>query len=158
MDALKDIPNNIDRIETHSGMAYLQKTDIFKKTMWFSYPHAESWIPLSVQQVKEFAELNAQGKKPQELIVPEKEEIINVAIPDYENVVGQDSLTRLDERNKKKKLKISRKTMATSSLSQRKTMEIRKLERVRKPIKEGHRTRIDVSITKTKTIILRVKY
>ncbi len=103
MDALKDIPNNIDRIETHSGMAYLQKTDIFKKTMWFSYPHAESWIPLSVQQVKEFAELNAQGKKPQELIVPEKEEIINVAIPDYENVVGQDSLTRLDERNKKKK-------------------------------------------------------
>ena len=103
MDALKDIPNNIDRIETHSGMAYLQKTDIFKKTMWFSYPHAEWWIPLSVQQVKEFAELNAQGKKPQELIVPEKEEIINVAIPDYENVVGQDSLTRLDERNKKKK-------------------------------------------------------
>ncbi len=103
MDALKDIPNNIDRIETHSGMAYLQKTDIFKKTMWFSYPHAESWIPLSVQQVKEFAEMNAQGKKPQELIIPEKEEIINVAIPDYENVVGQDSLTRLDERNRKKK-------------------------------------------------------
>ncbi len=103
MDALKDIPNNIDCIETHSGMAYLQKTDIFKKTMWFSYPHAESWIPLSVQQVKEFAEMNAQGKKPQELIIPEKEEIINVAIPDYENVVGQDSLTRLDERNRKKK-------------------------------------------------------
>ncbi len=103
MDALKDIPNNIDRIETHSGMAYLQKTDIFKKTMWFSYPHAESWIPLTVQQVKEFAEMNAQGKKPQELIIPEKEEIINVAIPDYENVVGQDSLTRLDERNRKKK-------------------------------------------------------
>lgn len=31
MDALKDIPNNIDRIETTKGNAYLQKTDIFKK-------------------------------------------------------------------------------------------------------------------------------
>jgi len=103
MDALKDIPNNIDRIETYSGMAYLQKTDIFKKTMWFSYPHAESWIPLTVEQVKEFAEMNAQGKKPQELIAPEKEETVKVVIPDYENVVGQDSLTRLDERNRKKK-------------------------------------------------------
>ena len=103
MDALKDIPTNIERIETHSGVAYLQKTDIFKKTMWFSYPHAESWIPLSAQQVKEFAEMNSQGKKPQELIVPEKEESTNAPNPDYENVVGQDSLTRLDDRNKKKK-------------------------------------------------------
>ena len=103
MDALKDIPNNVDRIETHSGVAYLQKTDIFKKTMWFSYPHAESWIPLSVEQVREFSEMNSQGKKPQELIIPEKEEVVNVPNPDYENVVGQDSLTRLDDRNRKKK-------------------------------------------------------
>ena len=123
MDALKDIPNNIDRIETHSGMAYLQKTDIFKKTMWFSYPHAESWIPLSVQQVKEFAELNAQGKKPQELIVPEKEEIINVAIPDYENVVGQDSLTRLDERNKKKKKRKPKRTTCKPENGQKQSPE-----------------------------------
>ncbi len=123
MDALKDIPNNIDRIETHSGMAYLQKTDIFKKTMWFSYPHAESWIPLSVQQVKEFAELNAQGKKPQELIVPEKEEIINVAIPDYENVVGQDSLTRLDERNKKKKKRKPKRTPGKPENGQKQSPE-----------------------------------
>lgn len=123
MDALKDIPNNIDRIETHSGVAYLQKTDIFKKTMWFSYPHAESWIPLSVEQVKEFAELNSQGKKPQELIVPEKEEVINVAIPDYENVVGQDSLTRLDERNKKKKKRKPKKGPGKPENGQKPTPE-----------------------------------
>ncbi|WP_318271584.1 PSP1 domain-containing protein [Sphingobacterium cellulitidis] len=123
MDALKDIPNNIDRIETHSGVAYLQKTDIFKKTMWFSYPHAESWIPLSVEQVKEFAELNSQGKKPQELIVPEKEEVINVAIPDYENVVGQDSLTRLDERNKKKKKRKPKKSPGKPENGQKPTPE-----------------------------------
>ena len=105
MDALKDIPNNVDRIETESGIAYLQKTDIFKRIMWFSYPRAESWIPLTVEHVRELAELNSAGKKAQDLTAPEKDEETSVAIPDYENVVGQDSLTRLDDRNRKKKKK-----------------------------------------------------
>lgn len=103
LDALKDIPNNIDRIETESGTAYLQKTDIFKKTMWFSYPKAENWIPIPADQVREIAALNAQGKKAKDLVSPEKEETAENADPDYENVVGQDSLTRLDDRNRKKK-------------------------------------------------------
>jgi len=109
MDALKDIPNNVDRIETVAGVAYLQKTDIFKKTMWFSYPHAESWIPLPVDRVKEIAEINAQGKKAPELINTEKVEEPKAAAPDYENVVGQDSLTRLDDKNRRKKKKKPKK-------------------------------------------------
>src|SRR5690606_19500582 len=52
MDGQKDIPNNVDRIEATGGMAYLQKTDIFKKTMWYSYPGADSWSPLHVSEVK----------------------------------------------------------------------------------------------------------
>jgi len=105
MDALKDIPNNIDRIETLKGNAYLQKTDIFKKMMWFSYPGAESWIALPVDQVKELIEKNKQGIKVEELITTvdteiKEEKIVNY---DYENVVGQDSLTRLDEKNKRKR-------------------------------------------------------
>ncbi len=115
MDALKDIPNNVDRIETESGIAYLQKTDIFKKIMWFSYPHAESWIPLAVDHVKELAELNSSGKKVQDLTAPEKEEETNVASPDYENVVGQDSLTRLDDRNRKKKKKKVKKPLGNKN-------------------------------------------
>lgn len=105
MDALKDIPNNIDRIETTKGNAYLQKTDIFKKMMWFSYPGAESWIALPVDHVKELIEKNKQGIKVEELVTTieveiKEEKIINY---DYENVVGQDSLTRLDEKNKRKR-------------------------------------------------------
>lgn len=105
MDALKDIPNNVDRIETMKGNAYLQKTDIFKKMMWFSYPGAESWIALPVDQVKELIEKNKQGIKVEELITTveveiKEEKIVNY---DYENVVGQDSLTRLDEKNKRKR-------------------------------------------------------
>ncbi|WP_196935777.1 PSP1 domain-containing protein [Sphingobacterium hungaricum] len=106
MDALKDIPNHVERIETAIGVAYLQKTDIFKKTMWFSYPKAENWIPLTVEKVREFSEMNKAGKKPDELIgIVVQEEVHKAVVFDYENVVGQDSLTRLDERNRKKKRK-----------------------------------------------------
>ncbi|MFC3199680.1 stage 0 sporulation family protein [Parapedobacter deserti] len=104
MDALKDIPNNIERIETQRGVAFLQKTDIFKKLMWFTYPGEENWIPLTTERVKEIHQLNKEGVKPEEIgavmIETVEEKPVNY---DYENVVGQDSLTRLDDRNKKKK-------------------------------------------------------
>ncbi|HMR17754.1 MAG TPA: regulatory iron-sulfur-containing complex subunit RicT, partial [Sphingobacterium sp.] len=104
MDALKDIPNDVDRIETLSGVAYLQKTDIFKKTMWFSYPGAENWIPLTIDKVKELAQLNKGGVKPETLgYTPSPAEGKKPVVFDYENVVGQDSLTRLDDKNKRKK-------------------------------------------------------
>ena len=106
MDALKDIPNNVDRIETDNGVAYLQKTDIFKKIMWYSYPGAENWIPLEVTTVREYADMNRNGKKPAELFTTiEVEEVQKPISHDYENVVGQDSLTRLDDKNKKRKRK-----------------------------------------------------
>ncbi|MBE8721443.1 hypothetical protein C4F40_11995 [Sphingobacterium sp. Ka21] len=109
MDALKDIPNDVDRLETLAGMAYLQKTDIFKKTMWFSYPGVENWIPLSIDKVREFAEMNKGGVKPEALeYTPEAQEVKKSVVLDYENVVGQDSLTRLDEKNRKKKKKKSK--------------------------------------------------
>ncbi|MGB4774229.1 MAG: regulatory iron-sulfur-containing complex subunit RicT [Daejeonella sp.] len=105
MDALKHIPNNVDHLETIIGTARLQKTDIFKQLMWFSYPNEENWIPLEVSRVKEIRELNKGGIKPDDL----KEEAVELDKPviakvlDYENVVGQGSLTRLDDKRKKKK-------------------------------------------------------
>ncbi|WP_090879465.1 PSP1 domain-containing protein [Pedobacter rhizosphaerae] len=105
LDALKDIPDRIENLDTEAGYARHQKTDIFKKIMWFSYPNDENWIPVSSVRVKEIMALNKQGKKVPNL----KEQAIQVAAPviveksfDYENVVGQDSLTRLDERSKNK--------------------------------------------------------
>lgn len=106
MDALKDIPDNVDRLETQTGTVKHQKTDIFKKLMWFSYPNDENWIALDIERVKEIQRLNKEGIKPEYLKeeVPESEKPTQVKVFDYENVVGQDSLTRLDNkggRNKK---------------------------------------------------------
>lgn len=107
MDALKDIPDNVDKLETEKGIARLQKTDIFKKLMWFSYPNEESWIPIEIDRVREIQQMNKDGLKPEDL----KDEAVEIEpaaiskILDYENVVGQDSITRLDERSGKKKRK-----------------------------------------------------
>ena len=104
LDALKDIPDRIESLQTEIGIARHQKTDIFKKLMWFSYANQEDWIPLKVDRVKEIMAMNKRGQKPDNL----KEEAVFVEttaviekVHDYENVVGQDSLTRLDEKKNK---------------------------------------------------------
>jgi cell fate regulator YaaT (PSP1 superfamily) len=105
LDALKDIPDRIESLQTEIGVARHQKTDIFKKVMWFAYPNTEDWIPLKVDRVKEIMAMNKKGQKPVNL----KEEAIELKpsavvekVHDYENVVGQDSLTRLDDKQRNK--------------------------------------------------------
>ncbi|MFN0291573.1 PSP1 domain-containing protein [Pedobacter helvus] len=105
LDALKDIPDRIESLQTEVGTARHQKTDIFKKLMWFSYANQEDWIPLKVDRVKEIMAMNKRGEKPSNL-KDEAVELKTTAVVekthDYENVVGQDSLTRLDEKNRNK--------------------------------------------------------
>jgi cell fate regulator YaaT (PSP1 superfamily) len=103
MDALKYIPDNVNVLKTEKGDARLQKTDIFKKLMWFSYPREESWIPLGLDRVREIQKLNREGIFPPDLGEKVEEQLPPAKVLDYENVVGQDSLTRLDDRNRNKK-------------------------------------------------------
>jgi cell fate regulator YaaT (PSP1 superfamily) len=66
MDALKDIPTIEKPLQTIKGDAFLQKTDIFKRVMWFGYRGEESnWIPVTVDRVQEILALNAKGERPQ---------------------------------------------------------------------------------------------
>jgi len=107
MDALKHIPDNVNVLRTERGDARLQKTDIFKKLMWFSYPREEAWVPLPLSRVKEIQQMNKDGVIPADLGEIVEMETAPTKVLDYENVVGQDSLTRLDSsnnasRNKKK--------------------------------------------------------
>jgi len=110
-DALKEFPQ-IDgkRLHSQKGDAFLQKTDIFKRLIWWSYTtEPDVFIPLSIARVKEILAMNEKGEKPADLA--EYKEVSSVAPvkqPDFENVVGQDSLTRFDKqknqnRNKHKK-------------------------------------------------------
>lgn len=104
MDALKDFPevNNV-KLETVRGRAFHQKTDIFRRTMFFSYTdEPDNFIPLTVDRVKEVMEMNKNGVKPEDLSIKIVIPKIVEKKPDYENVVGQDSLTRFDQKKKSK--------------------------------------------------------
>lgn len=77
MEALKDIPEFDKPLQTEKGEAVLQKTDIFKKILWFGYESENTWIPVAADRVKEILELNKEGVKPATLfendIVPANE-------------------------------------------------------------------------------------
>lgn len=107
LDALKDFPDDCDVIETASGNATLQKRDIFKNLMWYSYDNSNKQYPLTISRVKEIRQLNRQGIKPEELKAvevvstkPNKEADLGFA-----DVVGQISLRSLEKASQKRKQK-----------------------------------------------------
>lgn len=102
LDAIKDFPATDKPIETQKGIAVHMKTDIFRRTMWYAYKeNMGAFIALPVDRVKELYALNKEGVKPEELAI-EVKQLPAKKEPDYENVVGQDSLTRFDKAKKGK--------------------------------------------------------
>lgn len=113
LDAIKDFPKSDVKLYTEKGTAVCQKTDIFKGYMWFAYEGEwANWHKITKEQAKEIVELNKKKKK-----ISSLEEYAASLLDDtkveFENVVGQDSLTRFDNpksnrkrrnnRNKRKK-------------------------------------------------------
>lgn len=108
LDALKDFPKSDVKLLTEKGKAICQKTDIFKRHMWFAYEGEwMNWFKLTVDQANEIIALNVQNKKAQslELYAEELKEDTKV---EFENVVGQDSLTRFDSPKRKNKRRNNR--------------------------------------------------
>jgi cell fate regulator YaaT (PSP1 superfamily) len=108
LDALKDFPKSDVKLITEKGKAVCQKTDIFKRHMWFAYEGEwMNWHKLTVDQANEIIALNAQKKKAQSL-EEYASELIEDTKAEFENVVGQDSLTRFDSPKRKNKRKNNR--------------------------------------------------
>jgi hypothetical protein len=104
LDEIKSFPKTDTRLKTEKGNAYHIKTDVFKRQMWYAYEGDNSGlVALTPERVREVAKLNADGKKPFELV--EFKEVVEVKEPDYSNVVGQDSLNRFEHAFKAKKKK-----------------------------------------------------
>ncbi|WP_230391903.1 regulatory iron-sulfur-containing complex subunit RicT [Pontibacter sp. FD36] len=108
MAALKDIPTVSRPLQTKQGDAMLQKTDIFKKMMWFGYRGDNNWYPVPVERVQEILKMNSQGVVPEMLV----EEPVNE--PKQNEFVAQveGSLERLDDKFKNKKKKKKKKKPA----------------------------------------------
>lgn len=111
MDALKDIPDVEEPLLTEKGLAKLQKTDIFRKIMWFGYENENSWHPLEVHRVNAILRMNKSGKKPATLFEDSLDEL-------KDSVLNED-LARMDKKysskNKKKKKKRRNKNRSKGS-------------------------------------------
>ncbi len=103
LDALKDFPKQDVKLTTQKGIAVCQKTDIFKGLLWYAYENDwANWHKLTIDQVKEIQELNE--KKTQVASLEEyASELMESSKIDFENVVGQESLTRFDKPKSHKK-------------------------------------------------------
>jgi cell fate regulator YaaT (PSP1 superfamily) len=106
MDALSVFPDHVDHLETVKGMAHLQKKDIFKNLLWYSYSDNNKQYPLSIERVKEIKAMNKAGQKADELHpveIESRESKGKVADMGYVNDVGQITLKALENKHKKKK-------------------------------------------------------
>lgn len=103
LDALKNFPADVDKIETETGVAFLQKTDIFKRLMWFAYKNSAVFHPLTPERVNEISLMNKEGKKPVDLGSVQATLKKETEKEEYKDVIGQVSLESLDRKAKKKK-------------------------------------------------------
>ena len=102
VEAIKDFPKSNVKLKTKKGDAFMQKMDIFRRKLWYSYTSEPSnFIELQLDKVQEIIFENKKGNHPESL-----EMYINTFVEepkhDYENVVGQDSITRFDKKRGRK--------------------------------------------------------
>ncbi len=114
IDAQKDFPTTTIPIETDDGTYYHLKTDVFKRLMWYGSDRESGgkMVTLSVDKVKEMLELNKKNQRVRKI---DDEAVAQPETTDigYQNVLGQESLTRFDDKNrptnkKKKKRRSNR--------------------------------------------------
>jgi hypothetical protein len=103
MDALQGFPDFDTKLVTEKGDAICQKQDIFKGLMWFAYTNNfANWHVLKIDQVNEIIAENKLKNKVSSL-EDFALEIVTEPEKDFNNAMGQESLTRFDQPKKKKK-------------------------------------------------------
>jgi len=100
-DAVSQFPPKIN-LQTQNGLARFMKIDVYKKLIWYSVKsdNHEFVTSVSTTRVFKIIEMNKKGEKPENL----KEELFGKqSVTDYNDVVGQESITRFDNKPKKRK-------------------------------------------------------
>jgi cell fate regulator YaaT (PSP1 superfamily) len=96
LDALKTFPKQDLVLKTEKGDAVFVKMDIFKNHLWYTYKEERfKWFRLTLDQVLEIVALNKNNEKSISLEEYEADVVLPEKV-DFEDAVGQDSLTRFD--------------------------------------------------------------
>jgi len=104
--ALKNFPKSGVKLETEKGIGIFQKMDIFKEYLWYTYKGEwMNWHKLSLSSVLAIIKKNDNNEKVsslEEYIDNSKSLSDKKLEPNFENDIGQDSLTRFDLMQKMK--------------------------------------------------------
>lgn len=132
LDALTDFPKSDVVLKTEKGEATFIKMDIFKRVFWYTYKENRSkWYKLTLEQVNEIIEANKNNETVHSLEEYESD-LIEDTIDKFENVVGQDSLTRFDIPKRKKKRK-NKNRNKNSQNKQKNVAQVKQRDQTRKP-------------------------
>ena len=103
-EAMKALPRADIKLKTEKGDAYHVKTDVFKHLMWYAYPGEGALVVLTPEQVRKIQQMNKNGNTPRDLkeFAFEVEKEVEIG---FDNVVGQDSLNRFENKQKNRKKK-----------------------------------------------------
>src|SRR6187549_605441 len=103
MEALKDIPEIEVPLLTERGEARLQKTDIFRKIMWFGFREDNNWYPINVERVNEILLMNKEGKKPANLEEDQLAEKESISVRNSDLETLDKKFSNKPKKKKKKK-------------------------------------------------------
>ena len=118
LDALQGFPDFDTKLQTEKGTAVCQKQDIFKGLMWFAYTdNFANWHVLKIEQVKEILAENKLKNKVSSL-EDYALEVTTEPEKDFNNAMGQESLTRFDQPKRKKKNNKKRKPNGENTAGQ----------------------------------------
>lgn len=100
LDAQKDFPDTSVPLETEQGMVFHQKTDVFKRQMWYSSKKdmPSDIICLSVDQVNEVMEKNRKGEKVKKLESLVNADMAPIIDYQYKNAVDEKIMTRFEDK------------------------------------------------------------
>ncbi len=111
MEAQKKFPSKEIQLETKDATYYHFKTEVFKGLISYSTSQnfAANLVTITSERAFEVINMNRKGNKPLALLQEEKQ----VAPPkEYQDILGQDSLTRFDHLKRKKKKKQKNENIA----------------------------------------------
>lgn len=103
LEALKAFPRTDTKLYTKKGTAVCQKIDIFQGFLWYAYEGEwMNWYKITAEQANKIIQSNKNKEDVASLEEFEVQLLETEKQPDFNNVVGQDSLTRFDKPKGKK--------------------------------------------------------
>ena len=106
VDKQKSFPPK-DPLETQEGKAWFCKMEIYKGLYWYSLDpdNPINMTAIPVERVAEIQKMNSNGEKPPKLV---EKAFDNIDPISFNNVVGNDSVTRFENRQDNKKRRSER--------------------------------------------------